>query len=83
MSDPKDKTPLTNPPGIAAVDATEQDVITNTEAGNKIVNDDSAVTETDEITVPLSESEPATVVNTDNKITNNDDGRSEDSTVIN
>ena len=62
MSDPKDKSSLNNPPGVADVDA-EQDVITNSEESDKIVNQDGVVADTDGITETLSETEPTTAVN--------------------
>ncbi|MET3977565.1 hypothetical protein ABIB62_000131 [Mucilaginibacter sp. UYP25] len=54
------------------VNAAEQDVITNKDDTEKATNNDGAVADMDGITETLSESEPATDLNADNQITNND-----------
>ena len=56
MNNPKDKSPVGDPK--TATD--EKDVITNTEEGDKPVNHDGAVADTDGITKTLTESEHST-----------------------
>ncbi|MBD1364801.1 hypothetical protein IDJ77_13350 [Mucilaginibacter sp. ZT4R22] len=81
MSDPKDKSPAQQPTGEPKVDAAEQDVITNTDESNKIVNTDDAVADMDGIETTLSESEPSTALNADRGITNSDDANGDEPVV--
>ncbi|MFD0763453.1 hypothetical protein ACFQZI_01220 [Mucilaginibacter lutimaris] len=77
MNTPDNPTPGSNFPiegenGDPKVNAAEQDAITNKDDTDKITNKDGVVADTDGITETLSESEPATDLNADNQITNND-----------
>lgn len=82
MSDPKDKSSLNNPSGVADVDA-EQNVITNSEVSDQIINQEGVVADTEGITETLSESETSTAINADQAITNNDETSSENPPVVN
>ena len=70
MSVPENNTPLQNPAGDPKVNAVEQDVITNSDETDKIVNQDGVVADTAGIQETLSESEPSTALNADRDITN-------------
>lgn len=70
MSAPEDNTPLQTPAGDPKVNAVEQDVITNSDETDKIVNQDGVVADTAGIQETLSESEPSTALNADTDITN-------------
>jgi hypothetical protein len=69
---PGSKFPLESETGDPKVNAAEQDVITNKDDTETATNKDGAVADMDGITETLSESEPATALNADNHITNND-----------
>ena len=76
MSVPENNTLLQNPTGDPKVNAVEQDVITNSDETDKIVNQDGVVADTAGIEETLSESEPSTALNADTGITN-DTGKDE------
>lgn len=69
MNDPGNKSPLEGETGDPKVNAAEQDVITNKDDTEKIVNQDGAVADTAGIEETLSESEPSLDLNVDKGIT--------------
>ena len=71
---PASKSPVGGNPADPKVNAAEQDVITNKDDTAKVTNKDGVVADTEGITETLSESEPATELNADKHITNNDSG---------
>jgi hypothetical protein len=81
MSTPKDKFPIQHPTGDPKVDAAEQDVITNTDESNKVVNTDDAVADMDGIESTLSESEPSTALNADRDVTNSEEANGDEPVV--
>ncbi len=81
MSSPKDKIPSLQPTGDPKVDTAEQDVITNTDESNKIVNTDGAVADMEGIESTLSESEPSTALNADRDITNSEEANGDEPVV--
>lgn len=81
MSEPKDKSPIQHPTGDPKVDAAEQDVITNNEESNKIVNTDDAVADMEGIETTLSEDEPSTALNADRDITNSEEANGDEPVV--
>lgn len=82
MSEPKDKPPIQHPTSDPKVDAAEQDVITNNEESNKIVNTDDAVADMEGLETTRSEDEPSTALNADRNITNSEEA-SGDEPVVN
>ncbi|RWY55771.1 hypothetical protein [Mucilaginibacter gilvus] len=81
MNDPKDKTSSPQPTDDPKVDAAEQAVVTNTEEGNKVVNQDSAVADMEGTTETLNESEPTTALNADRNITNSEEANGDEPVV--
>jgi hypothetical protein len=69
MNDPANKFPLEGEKGDPKVNATEQDVITNKDDTEKVVNQDGPVADTEGIEETLSESEPSLDLNVDKEIT--------------
>jgi len=69
MSTPNNKFPLQEPTGDPKVDAAEQDIITNSDESEKIVNQDSAVADTAGIEETLTESDPDPSLNAEQSIT--------------
>jgi hypothetical protein len=73
MSDPKER-PLTQNPGSdPKIDATEKDVVTNSDESAKVVNQDGAIADMGGIPETLTESEPTTSVATDSEAITNDE----------
>ena len=69
MNDPGNKFPLEGETVDPKVNAAEQDVITNKDETEKIVNQDGAIADTEGIAETLSESEPSPDLNVDKEIT--------------
>nr|WP_294940624.1 hypothetical protein [uncultured Mucilaginibacter sp.] len=61
--------------------AAEQDVITNTDESNKVVNTDDAVADMDGIESTFSESEPSTALNADRDVTNSEEANGDERVV--
>lgn len=80
MIDPKDKSPMQNPGAEIGVEAGE-DVITNSDETNKVVNNDGAVADTEGIESNISESDPSTALNADRDITNSQESSGEEPVV--
>ncbi|TWR24038.1 hypothetical protein FPZ43_18700 [Mucilaginibacter pallidiroseus] len=72
MNTPNSKTPGQQPTGDPKVDAAEQEVITNSEESDKIVNEGGAVADTEGINETLSEDQPSTELSADSQITNDE-----------
>ena len=73
MSDPKER-PLTQNPGSdPKIDATEQDVVTNSDESAKVVNQDGTVEHIDGMEETLTQSEPTTCVAADSEAITNDE----------
>ncbi|OOQ60706.1 hypothetical protein BC343_24240 [Mucilaginibacter pedocola] len=79
MTDPKDKTPQSQPD--ATPEASEQEVVTNAEEAGKIVNTDEVPAEEEAAESPVSEAQPDTALNTDTAITNTDDANGDEPVV--
>lgn len=81
MSEPKDKTSVPQPTGEPKADAAEQDVVTNNEESNKIVNTDDAVADMDGIETTLSDADTSTALNADKHITNSEEANGDEPVV--
>ena len=73
MSTPENKTPSPNPTSDPKVDATGQDIVTNNEESDKVVNQDGAVADMDGIQETLSRSEPSAATTAGSETITNDD----------
>lgn len=81
MSEPKDKSPIQHPTGDPNVDAAEQDIITNNEESNKIVNTDDALADLEGIESKVSESAPFTTLSADREVINSQAANGDDPVV--
>jgi len=73
MSTPENKTPSPNPTSDPKVDATGQDIVTNNEESDKVVNQDGAIADMDGIQEALSGSEPSAATTAGGETITNDD----------